>query len=113
MSRDYKIYLNDILEASTKILKYTQGFSYNQFINEEMVRDAVLRNLEIIGEAVKNIPDRVKDLYPKIEWHKIAGLRNILIHEYFGVNYIITWDLIQNKVPILKADIENILRELN
>lgn len=80
MSRDYKLYLADILEAIRKIESYVQGLSLQQFSEDEMRVDAVLRNIEIIGEATKNIPPEVRAKYPSIEWRKIAGLRDVAIH---------------------------------
>ncbi len=73
--------------------------------------DAVIRNLEVIGEAVKQVPDSVREKYPSVEWRKIAGLRDILIHKYFDVNLEIVWGVVQSNIPILKAEIQQILKE--
>lgn len=105
MSRDYKVYLEDILTAIEKIEKYVRDYSYERFMFDEEKIDAVVRNLEVIGEAVKNIPPDIKDKHPNIEWKKIAGLRDVLIHEYFGVDKEVLWDIIQNKLPDLKTKI--------
>ena len=78
MSQDYRLYLEDILEAVQKIESYTEGLSFQQFIQDEMRLDAVLRNLEIIGEATKNLPLNLREKYPQIDWRKIAGLRDIV-----------------------------------
>ena len=75
--------------------------------------DGVVRNLEIIGEAVKNIPEDVKRDNPDVEWRKIAGLRDILIHAYFGIDVEVVWDIVKNKVPKLKEKVENILSKLD
>lgn len=103
--RDYKLYADDILEAIRKIERYTKGLSLPELKKKELVIDGVARNLEIIGEAAKNIPRLVKEKYPDIEWKKIAGLRDILAHEYFGVDLEVLWDIIKNKIPELKKKI--------
>ncbi len=108
MLRGYRIYIDDILEAIKKIESYTENFSYEEFARNKMVTDAVVRNLEIIGEAVKKIPPEIKAKHPEIEWRKIAGLRDILIHEYFGIDSKILWDIIANKIPELKKSIKRI-----
>ena len=86
MRRDYKVYLEDILEAISKIRKYTAGFSQDDFFKDEKTIDAVIRNLEIVGEAVKKVPEDICGQYPDVEWKKIGGLRDILIHEYFEID---------------------------
>lgn len=75
--------------------------------------DAVIRNLEVIGEAVKQVPDSVREKHPSVEWRKIAGLRDILIHKYFDVNLEIIWGVVQSNIPILKTEIQHILRKKN
>ncbi len=81
--RNPEIFLKDILKSIQKIQRYTAGGKYEDFINDELLVDGVVRNLEVIGEAVKNIPSNFRKRYSSIEWRKIAGLRDILIHEYF------------------------------
>ena len=111
MSRDYKLYLQDILEAIEKIESYLQGMSFQQFSQDELRIDAVLRNLEIIGEATKNIPPQVRQKYPAVEWRKIAGLRDVAIHAYFTIDLRIIWDVVQNKLPGLRGDVTKILED--
>jgi len=108
MPKEYKVYLNDILECIEKIEKYTKGVSYEKFAKSTLLADAVIRNLEVIGEAVKKIPADVKRKYSGIEWKKISGLRDVLIHEYFGINLEIVWDIIVNKIPELKFSVMKI-----
>ena len=86
--------------------------NFEDFSNNELIQDGVIRNLEIIGEAVKNLPDDIKKDYPEVEWRKIAGLRDILIHAYFGVDLEIIWDIVRNKVPELKEMVRKILSNL-
>jgi len=106
--RDYNLYLEDIIESINKVMRYTKGLDYNGFISKEILIDAVLRNLEIIGEAVKNIPQNIKEKYPNIEWNKIAGFRDIATHAYFGIDEEIVWDIIKNKLSELKIEVEKI-----
>jgi len=112
MSREYKAYLRDILNAIDKIERYTKGMDFEDFVDDELIQDGVVRNLEIIGEAVKNLPGDIKKNYPEIEWRKIAGLRDILIHAYFGVDIEIIWDIVENKIGELKDAIKKILSDL-
>ncbi len=107
--RSDKLYLSDILEAINNIQKYVNSLSYAKVRKNRMLIYAVIRNLEIIGEAAKHISKQEKRKHSEIEWRKIAALRNILIHEYFGVDLDVLWDIIQNKLPDLKNKIERLL----
>jgi len=109
MPRDYKAFITDILEAINRIELYTANLTIDDFTESHLYQDAVVRNLEIIGEAVKRLPTDLMKKYPNIEWKKIAGLRDILIHAYFGIDIEIVWDIIQNKLPDLKDHISLIL----
>jgi uncharacterized protein with HEPN domain len=111
MPRDYKVYLEDIIEAIGKIHSYTSDLSLQTFSSDAKTFDAVIRNLEIIGEAIKGVPEDVRSRYADVEWKKIVGLRDILIHEYFGVDVEIIWDIIQNKLPILERQIKRMIEE--
>jgi len=105
MPRDFRLYLEDVIEAIAKIRRYTVGLSFHQFAEDEKAVDAEVRNLEVIGEAVKKIPEDMRQKHADIDWRKIAGLRDILIHEYFGIDVEIIWDIVQNKLPSLEASI--------
>lgn len=109
MSREYILYLEDILDSCQKILRYTHGMTINKFKQDEKTYDAVIRNLEIIGEAAKHIPDEVRVVIPEIEWRKAAGLRDMLAHAYFGIDDVILWDVVQQKIPELLQATESIL----
>ena len=111
MSRDSDLYLEDILEAIERIQGYVQDVTREDFETDQMRIDAVIRNLEVIGEAVKQVPDSVREKYPSIEWRKIAGLRDVLIHKYFEVNLEIVWSVVQSNISILKIEIQQILKE--
>jgi uncharacterized protein with HEPN domain len=109
MPRDYKVYADDILEAIGKIKRFTDGIDRETFSQDEKTFDAVIRNLEVIGEAIKKIPEDVRVRHPLVEWKKIAGVRDIVIHEYFGIDRDIVWDIIQQKLSPLEIQIRQII----
>jgi len=113
MKKEYPVYVQDILDCINRIEEYVKDLNENDFCKDYLVQDAVLRRLEIIGEAVKNIPERVKDNYPKIPWRKIAGLRDVLIHAYSGVNLRRVWKIITDDLPELKRQIADIMHSSN
>ena len=105
--KDVKLYLEDISESIAQIEKYTKKANQKMFINDVQLQDSVIRRLEIIGEAVKNIPLSFKNKHPEVPWKEIAGTRDILIHEYSGVNIERIWKTIKKDIPDLKKKIEN------
>jgi uncharacterized protein with HEPN domain len=111
MSREYNLYLRDILEAIGRIERYTRGMGYEEFLADDLVQDGVIRNLMVIGEAVKLIPEPLKCEYADISWRKIAGMRDILIHAYFGIHNEIVWDVVKNKIPELQVAVRQMLDE--
>ena len=111
MPRDFRVYLEDILGATSKIRRYINGLSKQGFAADEKTLDAVIRNLEVIGEAVKQLPADLRAREPGVDWQKIAGLRDILIHQYFGIDVDILWDIAQNKLPALEASVSTMLRK--
>ena len=106
MSREWALYVRDMVACCDRVLAYTEGLSQETFDERGMVFDAVVRNLELLGEAATQLPDEVRARAPEIEWRKLIDLRNILIHGYFGVNEEILWDLVQNKVRPLRVALQ-------
>jgi len=108
--RDYTLYLKDILEAMESIEKFVGDMSFENFREDDKTASAVIRKFEIIGEATKQIPDEVKQEYSKVPWKEMAGMRDRLIHLYFGVDYNLVWTTIKNRIPTVKSLIKNITR---
>lgn len=111
MKKDPKIFLKHIQESIEKIEKHTKGMSEDKFENDIKTQDAVIRRIEIIGEAVKNLPLEFKKKYSEIEWREIAGMRDKLIHEYFGINLDMVWEVIRKDIPKLKKQILRLLEK--
>src|SRR4030042_1259095 len=104
-----QVFLKHILEEINFLIKEIGNIEFEEFMKNEILKRASSRSLEIIGEAVKNLPPDFKKKYKEIEWKKIAGLRDKIIHYYFGVNWDILWDVIKNRLPELKEQVRNIL----
>ena len=111
MSRSWRLFLEDIIEASDRILRYSAGKDLAAFSADEMAYDAVLRNLQIIGEASKAVPADVRQRHPEVDWKGMDGLRDILAHAYFGLDNDTLWDIVITKVPQLRNQVRRILDE--
>jgi len=109
--RNYKIYLEDILTSMSRIFEYIGEKDFKEFKQNYMIVDAVVRNFEIIGEASKNIPENIKEKYSEIPWKKMYGLRNLISHEYFGIDYEMIWEIVTVNLPENLKDIRNILEK--
>jgi uncharacterized protein with HEPN domain len=110
MKRDDTVYLLHILDAIASVEEYTRGMSENEFLGNSMAHDAVVRQIEIIGEAARNVSDEFQEKHPNLPWMKMIGIRNKIIHEYFNVNYAIVWDTIKDDLPTLKKNIKKIVK---
>jgi len=110
--RGWKLFLRDIFESIEKIETYVKGISFDEFMDDAKTQDAVVRNLEIIGEASNKIPKDIQHRYTEIPWTQIVGMRNRLIHAYFVVDHEIVWEIITKELPELKKEISKILEEI-
>lgn len=105
-------YIRDILNSIEEVEDFTEGLTYDEFVEDRKTINAVIRSLEIIGEATKNIPDSIRNDYPEIPWKSMAGMRDNLIHEYSGVDLGIVWKTIQNNIAEVKPKIEQMEQQL-
>lgn len=112
MSRDPTLLLEDIEKSCAKILRYTQGLERDTFRSDEIRFDGVLFNLHVIGEAVKGLPDELRERYGDVAWREIAGMRDVIAHSYFALDLDILWDAIRNDVPDLLTRVREILRQI-
>jgi uncharacterized protein with HEPN domain len=110
--RTPQLLLEDILESAHKILSYTEGLSLEQFLADGKTIDAVIRNFEIIGEAANRLTETIKDRFPSIDWHRIIGFRNRIVHDYMGIDHKIVWQIKETFLPALINDVKEILEKL-
>jgi uncharacterized protein with HEPN domain len=113
MRRDYKLYLDDILESIEKIERYTDGLYIDEFEKDDKTVDAVVKNLENIGEAAKNIPLSIQKKSSDIPWKEMAGMRDKLVHAYFGIRFDVVWSTIMDRLPQVKNSVQMLLKQLD
>ena len=112
MKRTYKDYILDAITSIQEIEEFTKGMRFETFVKDKKTINAVIRSLEVMGEALKKIPLELKEKYPEIPWKYITGMRDKLIHEYHGVDLEIVWEVIKREIPPLKPKFEELLKEL-
>ena len=112
MRKDTKIFLEHILESIELIEEYTADKTKEEFLTSQQLQDAVIKRIEIIGEAVKNIPNDIREKYTDIPWKDIVGMRDILIHQYFGVDLDLAWKVVKENIPELKKQISSLKDKL-
>lgn len=112
MTRNYKLFLTDILESIEKILEFTKDMSFEEFVEDDKTASAVVRKLEIVGEATKNIPAQIRKKYKTVPWKEMAKTRDKLIHGYFTVDYEIVWKVVKERLPIIKPELQKVLKEI-
>jgi len=111
--RELGDYIQDILEVLGEVEDFTTGMQFDDFVKDKKTINAVVRSLEVIGEATKRIPDSFREKYPKIPWKRMAGMRDKLIHEYFGIDLEIVWEVINSDLPPIKPLIQKVLEDID
>jgi uncharacterized protein with HEPN domain len=112
MSRDFSLYLQDILDAGERIRSYVVELDFDGFMNDQRTVDAVVRNLEIIGEAAKNLPVELRDLQPQVDWKNVARFRDKIAHYYFKINYEIVWSIVEAELGEIEKAAHSIMESL-
>jgi len=112
MKKESEVFIEHILESIELIENYTENKTISDFIESVQLQDSIIRRIEIIGEAVKNLPAEVKSNYPDVPWKNIAGMRDVLIHKYFGIDLELTWQVVQKDIPDLKRENLKIKQDL-
>lgn len=112
MKREYKLFIQDILNAIKDIEEFVGEINFNEFCKDNKTRSAVVWKIETIGEATKNIPKMIKSKYKELPWNNMAGMRDKIAHFYFGIDYEIVWKVVKQDLPRIKPIISNILKEL-
>jgi len=110
--KDCRLYVQDILEAISNIEEYLEGLTFEDFKKDKKTGDAVIRNFAVIGEAAKNIPDNIKQQHPEVEWKRMTGMRDKLIHEYHGISLKVVWDTAKIDLPTTKPQLERLLTNI-
>ncbi|MBC8420111.1 MAG: DUF86 domain-containing protein [Desulfobacterales bacterium] len=113
MKRNYRLFLQDILGACRHILEFVEGMGVDAFVVDEKTSSAVIQKFEVIGEATKNIPESVREKNPQVPWKDMAGMRDRLIHGYFGIDYFLVWETVEQDIPTLKSRIREILDDMD
>jgi len=110
MKREFIFYLEDMLQSMDRIEEYLIDIDFKKFKQTYMIVDAIIRNFDIIGEASKNIPIEIQEKYPEIPWKNMYGLRNLIAHEYFGIDYEMIWEIAKNNLPQNRHDLFELIK---